>query len=131
MTRAELNRKLIGPMVAVDLDLLTVVVFVVIGRNNHDENPGVGGVVETAAPFLIGLAVAWLAARAWRHPFAVPTGLVVWVGTVAIGMACRNVFFDEGTALSFVIVATTFLGVFLNGWRWIARRVVVPRLSRR
>ena len=128
MTRADLNRRLIGPIVAVDLDLLTVVVFVVVGRNNHDESPGIGGVVETAAPFQIGLAVAWLAARAWKQPFAVGTGLIVWVGTVAIGMACRRVFFDEGTAFSFVVVASVFLGVVLYGWRLVARRVVA-RLS--
>lgn len=130
-TRAEVNRALIGPIVAVDLDLLTVFAFVVIGRNNHDESPGLGGVIETAAPFLIGLAVSWLAARAWKRPFAVPTGLIVWVGTVALGMACRRVFFDEGTAFSFVIVASVFLGVFLNGWRAVARRVVArPGTSR-
>ena len=124
MTRSELNRKTIGPMVAIDLDLIVIVTFVAIGRNNHDENPGIGGLVETAAPFVIGLAVAWLAGRAWKQPFSVPTGLVVWVGTVAIGMACRRAFFDEGTAFSFVVVASVFLGCFLNGWRAVARRVV-------
>ena len=106
---------------AVGVDVFVVVAFVAIGRRNHDENPGVSGLVDTAAPFVIGLVVAWLVARVWRTPLSAMTGLVVWVVTVAVGMVCRRLFFDEGTALSFVIVASVFLGTFLNGWRALAR----------
>ncbi|BAN03676.1 DUF3054 domain-containing protein [Ilumatobacter coccineus] len=108
---------------AVGVDVFVVVVFVAIGRRNHDENPGVAGLVDTAAPFVIGLVVAWLAAQVWKQPIAWRAGLIIWVTTVAVGMLCRRFFFDEGTALSFVIVASVFLGTFLNGWRFIARRV--------
>lgn len=108
---------------AVGFDVFVVVVFVAIGRRNHDESPGVAGLVDTAAPFVIGLALAWLAARVWKQPVSARTGLIVWVTTVAVGMLCRRLFFDEGTALSFVIVASVFLGTFLNGWRFVARRV--------
>ena len=51
-------------------------VFVVIGRRSHDEGSAVAGVLETAAPFLIGVGAAWLIVRGWRWPFAVLTGLV-------------------------------------------------------
>ena len=108
---------------AIGIDVFVVVLFVAIGRRNHDESPGIGGLVETAAPFLIGLVVGWLAARVWTAPVGWRTGLVVWVLTVAVGMLCRRLFFDEGTAISFVIVASVFLGVFLNGWRAVVRRV--------
>lgn len=108
---------------AVGFDVFVAVAFVAIGRRNHDENPGIGGLLETAAPFLIGLVLAWAAARLWKDPLSIPTGLVVWVVTVAVGMVCRRLLFDEGTALSFVIVASVFLGAFLNGWRAVARRV--------
>jgi hypothetical protein len=113
--------------IAAGLDVFVVVAFVAIGRRNHDENPGIAGLVDTAAPFLLGLAIAWLVARAWREPWSWQTGLIVWIGTVAAGMALRKFAFDEGTALSFVIVATVFLGTFLNGWRAVARMLSARR----
>lgn len=102
---------------AIGLDVFVVVLFVAIGRRNHDEEPGLLGVLETAAPFLIGLAAAWLIMRAWRRPTSVIVGLGVWPLTVLIGMNVRRLVFDEGTATSFVLVATVFLGAFLIGWR--------------
>ena len=42
--------------------------------------------------------------------------------TVVLGMLLRRVAGD-GTALSFVIVATTVLSVLLLGWRLVARLV--------
>jgi hypothetical protein len=107
--------------IAAGLDTFVVVAFVAIGRRNHDENPGIAGVIDTAAPFVLGLALAWAVARAWKAPWTWQTGLVVWVGTVIAGMMLRRFVFDEGTAASFVIVTSVFLGAFLNGWRLVAR----------
>ena len=113
--------------IAAGLDVFVVVAFVAIGRRNHDENPGIAGLVDTAAPFVLGLALAWVVARAWREPWSWQTGLIVWIGTVAAGMMLRKFVFDEGTALSFVIVTTIFLGTFLNGWRVVARMLSARR----
>jgi hypothetical protein len=107
--------------VAAGLDTAIVVLFVAIGRRNHDEEPGIAGLVETAAPFLIGLVAAWVVSRAWRDPTSIRTGLVVWPVAVAGGMIIRRLAGD-GTAISFVIVTTVFLGAFLVGWRVIAGR---------
>ncbi len=111
--------------VAAGVDTALVVAFVAIGRNNHDEDPGIAGLVATAAPFLVGLAVGWLVARAWEHPFALRTGLIVWPVTVAGGMIVRRIVGD-GTALSFVIVASVFLGATIVGWR-AARAAIAAR----
>ena len=113
--------------IAAGLDAFVVVAFVAIGRRNHDENPGIAGLVDTAAPFVLGLALAWTVARAWKEPWSWKTGLIVWIGTVAAGMVLRKFVFDEGTALSFVVVTTVFLGTFLNGWRAIARSLAGRR----
>ena len=94
-----------------------VTLFVAAGRRTHEQDPAITGLVETGAPFLLGLAAGWLVARAWRHPAGVRTGLIVWPVTVAVGMVLRRVVFDDGTATSFVIVATAFLGATLVGWR--------------
>jgi len=109
--------------IAAALDAAAIVLFVAIGRRNHDEDPGLGGTFETAAPFLIALAVGWLVARAWRRPFALVTGVVVWAVTIALGMLLRNLVFDRGTAASFIVVATLFTGALLIGWRLVARRL--------
>lgn len=107
--------------VAAVLDTMFVVLFVAVGRRNHDEDPALSGTLFTAAPFLIGLAAGWLVARAWRAPFALLTGAVIWVTTITLGMVLRNVVFDRGTAASFVVVATLFTGACLLGWRLVAR----------
>jgi hypothetical protein len=111
---------------AVGLDVFFVVAFVALGRRSHDRDPGVAGLVETVAPFVLGLAIAWLVARAWRDPMSLRTGLVVWPVTVVAGMLLRRAFGD-GTAASFVIVATVVLGAFLLGWRGVARVVAAGR----
>jgi hypothetical protein len=112
------------------LDTASVLVFVVIGRANHGDGEAVAGVASTAWPFLAGLAVGWLAARAWRRPAGLwPSGVTAWLGTVVVGMVLR-VLAGQGTALSFIVVALVFLGLFLLGWRLLARFVPAPRGTR-
>ena len=103
-------------------DVVSVVVFVAIGRRNHDESTGLDGIFSTAAPFLIALSVVWLVALVWRDPLSARSGVIVWIGTVSLGMVLRNLVFDDGTATAFVIVATVFLGVAVNSWRALARK---------
>jgi hypothetical protein len=110
---------------AIGLDVFVVVLFVAIGRRTHEEGSAFTGVLKTALPFLIGLAIAWGAVRAWKRPAAVLTGLAIWPITVLAGMVIRRSVFDGGTAPSFVVVATLFLGAFLVGWRWIAGLLLV------
>jgi DUF3054 family protein len=106
---------------AVAADVACVLAFVVIGRANHHAGETLAGVASTAWPFLAGLAAGELAARGWRRPFAlVPTGVAVWLGTVAGGQVLRIVS-GQGTAVAFVIVSLLFLGLFLLGWRLLAR----------
>ena len=111
--------------VALLVDALCVVVFVVLGRRNHDEGEAAAGVVRTAAPFLLALAGGW-ALGAWRRrpPTGLSFGLGVWACTLVLGMVLRRVVFDRGTATAFVIVATVFLGLSIVGWRLVATRVV-------
>ena len=102
---------------AAGLDTSIVVTFVAIGRRNHDEGTALSGLVSTAAPFLIALGLAWAIWQVWNRPVGVLAGVQVWVTTVVLGMLLRNLVFGDGTAASFVIVATVFLGTFLVGWR--------------
>ena len=107
--------------IAAGLDAFAVLVFVVIGRRNHQQGNALDATVETALPFLLGVAVAWAATRAWRRPTALLTAVAIWPVTVLVGMLLRRWLFDGGTATSFVVVATLFLGACFVGWRAVYR----------
>ncbi|PRC45182.1 DUF3054 domain-containing protein [Mycobacterium sp. ITM-2017-0098] len=98
-------------------DVVCVLVFCAIGRRSHAEGLTVSGIAETAWPFLTGTGVGWLLARGWRSPTALaPTGLVVWVCTVVVAMLLRKAT-SQGTATSFIVVASITTAVLLLGWR--------------
>ncbi|BBX64856.1 hypothetical protein MSAS_40300 [Mycobacterium saskatchewanense] len=102
------------------VDVVCVLVFCAVGRRSHAEGLSVLGIAATAWPFLSGTAVGWLASRAWRRPTAVvPTGVVVWLCTVVIGMLLRKAT-SAGVAASFVVVAASVTAVLLLGWRALA-----------
>ena len=105
---------------ALAADIACVVVFCAIGRRSHAEGLTLGGIAETAWPFLSGTLVGWLVSRAWRAPSAVaPTGVVVWVSTVVIGMVLRKAS-SQGVAASFIVVASLVTALLLLGWRLVA-----------
>jgi hypothetical protein len=106
------------------LDLTSVLVFVAMGRATHETGTSLSGYVEVAAPFVIGLVVGWIATRAWREPMSVRTGIGVLASTLTIGMLLRKLVWDGGIQVSFVLVATAFLTLFLVGWRLVAGRFV-------
>jgi peptidoglycan/LPS O-acetylase OafA/YrhL len=109
-----------GP-VWLGIDVACVLVFCALGRRSHDEGLNGAGIATTAWPFLSGTAVGWLASQAWRRPAAVyPTGVVVWLCTVAVGMLLRKVT-AAGVAGSFIVVASTVTALLLLGWRAIAQ----------
>lgn len=116
---------------AAALDVVAVLAFVVIGRDEHDEESSLSGVVDTAAPFLIGLVVAWLATQAWRRPFDLRTGQLVVAATVVVGMVLRATAFDEGVAVVFIIVTTIFFGITMIGWRFASARLASRRSTDR
>ena len=112
---------------ALAADLAFILLFAAVGRRNHAEGLSIGGVIETAWPFLAGAAVGWLISRAWRRPTAVvPTGITIWVCTVAVGMLLRKAT-SEGTAASFIVVTTLTVALLLLGWRAAVTKVIGRR----
>ena len=98
-------------------DVGSVLVFVIAGRSNHGAEESAAGILHTAGPFLIALMLGWAIARAWQDPASLQVGGKVMAVTVVVGMVLRRFVFDDGTELSFVLVATAFLALFLLGWR--------------
>ncbi len=122
-TSSAATKPALPALVAALLDVAVVVVFVAVGRRNHGETTTMSAVAATAAPFLAGLAVGWIASRAWNAPASRSTGIAVWATTLIAGMASYIV--DDGVAPAFVAVATVFLAAGLMGWRAVARRFSV------
>jgi hypothetical protein len=114
---------------ALGVDTFSVVLFVAVGRREHERDSAIAGLIDTAAPFLIGLALAWVVLRAWNRPTDWRTGIGVWAITLVVGMLVRGLVFGDGTATSFVIVAALFLALFLIGWR-VAFGVIDRRAAR-
>ncbi|MFE2956272.1 DUF3054 domain-containing protein [Nocardia tengchongensis] len=124
--------KKLGPFV---VDVALVLVFCAIGRRSHDEAIA-AGLLRTFWPFGTGLLLGWVisvavaagregvsAAQRFDGRAVWPTGVIVWLSTLVGGMALRAVS-GQGVALSFVIVAATFLALFLIGWRAAVRVLV-------
>jgi len=106
--------------IALLADIVCVIVFCTIGRRSHAEGLTVAGIAQTAWPFLAGTGVGWLLIRGGRQPFTViPTGVVVWVCTVVVGMLLRKAT-SAGVQASFVVVASIVTAVLLLGWRVVA-----------
>ena len=102
---------------ALALDTAAVLTFCAIGRRSHAEGVTVSGVAETAWPFLTGTATGWLLSRGWRRPQALtPTGLIVWVSTIVVGMVLRKLT-SASVAPAFMVVASSFTATLLLGWR--------------
>ncbi len=110
-------------MVALVGDAVVILVFAALGRGFHSEANPVLGVLGTAWPFLVGAAAGWLLPVVRRRPLALwPAGVSVWLGAYLIGMLLRAVT-GQGLAVAFLVVALCFLGLFLVGWRAVARLI--------
>ena len=105
------------------VDVVAVVVFVAIGRRNHNEGTALSGILGVAAPFLIALGASWIGLRTWRKPFNRASLIATWVITVFVGLLLRRLVFDRGIATSFIIVATITLGVLLGLGRLLSRKL--------
>jgi len=111
-------------LAALAADVVVVLLFAAVGRSSHEEGLTPGGVLQTAWPFLAGVALGWAVVRVRRArwPLEVGDGVVVWVAGVAGAMLLRRAT-GAGTDPAFVVVATVVLGVLLLGWRAVRRRL--------
>ncbi|MGF3056048.1 DUF3054 domain-containing protein [Microbacterium sp. YY-01] len=111
------------------IDAVLVIIFAVLGRASHNEEPWMFWL--TAWPFLVALvlayAVALLLVRGRKQPWTLTWGAVTWFVTVVGGMLVRIASGDTAQ-LPFVLVATATLALFLVGWRLIVFGI---RASRR
>ncbi|MDV7999691.1 DUF3054 domain-containing protein [Rhodococcus sp. IEGM 1408] len=114
------------------LDAVLVAVFATFGRGAHSEGLGVAEVWGTAWPFLIGLAVGWVALLVLRRdPATIRSGALVWLVTLVGGMVIRGLGDGRVPHWSFIMVAAIAIAVFLIGWRAVAAALARRRARRR
>jgi peptidoglycan/LPS O-acetylase OafA/YrhL len=101
---------------AIAVDVICILIFAILGRSSHQETTDLLGVAHTAWPFLAGCLAGTLIGRTWRHPVSLKSGVAVWLGTVIGGMVLR-VLSGAGVQVSFLVVASCVLALFLIGWR--------------
>ncbi len=118
-------------------DIIAVVVFVLIGRRNHENGYALPGLLLAVLPFLLGLAAGWGLIR-WRShawPHRVLHGVTLAVATVVVALVVRPLMGQSvgdgvGGFLSFGAVGLAFLLLFIVGWRALAA-LALPALARR
>lgn len=67
------------------------------------------------------LAIAWLAARAWRNPAAIkPVGLGVWAATAMVGLAILTMINNGRLVWQMITIIVVFLAILMLGWRFLA-----------
>lgn len=109
---------------ALFIDVALVIGFVAVGQREHDSAAGLLGLLATAAPFVIALLLTTAATgglslrhRSWTRIW--PHGVIVWAGTLALGMSLRVILGLGGAPLAFIIVAAASLALVLLGRRLI------------
>jgi hypothetical protein len=105
------------------VDVVAVVIFVAIGRRNHDEGTALSGVLFVAAPFFIALVASWLALRTWRAPFTRLSVVGTWAITTFVGLLLRKLVFERGIATPFIVVAAITLAILLSLGRLLSKRI--------
>ncbi|AWV47240.1 hypothetical protein JK2ML_0271 [Mycobacterium leprae Kyoto-2] len=111
-------------------DIVAVSVFCAVGRCSHAEGLTVADLAVTLWPFLTGTAIGWLASRGWQRPTAVvPTGVVVWLCTVVVGVALRKAS-SAGVVANFMVVAASTTAALFLGWRAVVELILRRRSTR-
>ena len=102
---------------ALALDVLSTLIFVLIGLHAHHHRAYFSELLAVWSPFAAGLAVGW-GLVTWRHltPQRPRATTIIVASCVIVGMTIR-VIVGQGTAPAFIAVAFVFLSLFLFGWR--------------
>lgn len=106
-----------------------VLAFTLGGADAHERD--LTDLGRIAWPFAAALALVWLVPAVHRAPLRLwPAGVLVWVGTTALGLVLRALT-GGGTAWTFVAVSAGLFAAGLLGWRLVALVVVHLRRTRR
>ena len=110
------------------LDLLCVMTFVAIGGRSHGVGEGLGWFLGVMWPLCVGIfGVALLVhlytctTRMWRAL------TITLLGGLVIAQVLRGAVMDDPWISAFFVVACTYLGLTMFGWRVVATLVARRR----
>ncbi|MFN8034461.1 MAG: DUF3054 domain-containing protein [Acidimicrobiia bacterium] len=115
--------------VAALLDLTGLVLFVLLGRRQHHVHAGADELLTTLWPFLAGWFAAAIVFSLYRAPLSWPRAIATWLVGLPLAIWLRVAWTDHVFFWSFTLVGTAFIGLFLLGWRLIARLVPSRRTT--
>ncbi len=104
-------------IVALALDILVVITFVVVGRETHESPFDIAESARIAAPFMTGLGIVWLFPKVRQSSWRVLTGVLVGAVTAASGIALRALVLADGISGAFPIVATAYIVGLMSLYR--------------
>ena len=109
-------------------DMASILAFALLARVAHSDRLDVSfvGWMQTAWPFLTGVLVAWIIMHftQWEPTKVSPSGLMVWLSAVVIGLGLWGFTHGHVPHWSFMIVAGSTSAAFLLGWRAIVKLVI-------
>lgn len=111
------------------IDMIAIIVFAALGRQNHNESNPPLEILLTAAPFMIGWSwVAWLSGVLTRQPIKrwVWLTLVTNVAAVAMGLGLRSIWLMRPIPLSFAVVTLLVSSALLI----VVRLAQIPRIAK-
>lgn len=104
-------------------DFVVLLLFASIGRASHEEGLTVLGIIETAAPFVLG----WFVAAPFMGTFrdeatetprrAVLMTARTWIVGIPLGLLFRAIYLRRGIPISFAIVTLLTTLILLSLWR--------------
>ncbi|QNQ91198.1 DUF3054 family protein [Corynebacterium poyangense] len=109
------------------IDALAIFLFALLARiahNSADLPLSFLGILNSAWPFWLGLALAWAIIYIRRLPGLPlsPAGVLIWVCSVVVGLAIWGIKHAAFPHWSFILVAGITSAILLFGWRFLYSR---------
>lgn len=105
-------------------DVIVLLLFVILGRQDHGMAFSLQVTIETAVPFALGWAAALAVFRTYRSSTLASPGkaalyaLLTCLLAVPIGLALRALWQGSWPTLLFTVVAFPLVGGFMTVWRF-------------
>lgn len=96
-------------VVVLALDIIIVMSFVLFGRETHESPFDIAESTRIAAPFVAGLAVAWLIPQIRASSLRIVSGVFVGATTAVVGIALRSLVLRDGISGAFPFVTVGYM----------------------
>ncbi len=126
MSETQVNNTPRGALIVLAVgDVVSLVLFSLIGRQSHAETLTPQSILMTAAPFVVAWFIVASVLRAYRPVLLTSPrvmfmqSLVVAIGAGALGVFLRSGLLRTPIVPTFLLVAIPMVTLFVVGWRLI------------